>query len=103
MVVFGIKGEAPAAERYINRLKLFSHLANVGKRQEPGNPSCQHYAFPIVQGAVDRRGGSAPDLVRLSIGIEDIAVDIIEDIDQVSGMSKTHRRVRGERRVDNGI
>ncbi len=80
MVVFGIKGEAPAGERFINRLKLVSHLANVGDAKSLAiHPaSTTHSQLSREQQIA---GGLPPDLVRLSIGIEDIA-DIIADIDQ---------------------
>jgi O-acetylhomoserine (thiol)-lyase len=83
MVVFGIKGEAPAGERFINRLKLFSHLANVGDAKSLAiHPaSTTHSQLSREQ---QMAGGLPPDLVRLSVGIEDIA-DIIEDIDQAFG------------------
>jgi len=80
MVVFGIKGDAPVGERFINRLKLFSHLANVGDAKSLAiHPaSTTHSQLSREQ---QLAGGLPPDLVRLSVGIEDID-DIIEDIDQ---------------------
>ena len=80
MVVFGIKGDAPAGERFINRLKLFSHLANVGDAKSLAiHPaSTTHSQLSREQ---QMAGGLPPDLVRLSVGIEDLT-DIIEDIDQ---------------------
>ncbi len=80
MVVFGIKGDAPAGERFINRLKLFSHLANVGDAKSLAiHPaSTTHSQLSREQQIA---GGLPPDLVRLSVGIEDIA-DIMEDIDR---------------------
>jgi len=80
MVVFGIKGEAEAGERFINHLKLFSHLANVGDAKSLAiHPaSTTHSQLSREQQIA---GGLPPDLVRLSVGIEDIA-DILEDIDQ---------------------
>ena len=80
MVVFGIKGEAQAGERFINRLKLFSHVANVGDAKSLAiHPaSTTHSQLSKEQ---QLACGLPPDLVRLSVGIEDIA-DIIEDINQ---------------------
>jgi len=80
IVVFGIKGDAPAGERFINRLKLVSHLANVGDAKSLAiHPaSTTHSQLSREQ---QMAGGLPPDLVRLSVGIEDVA-DIIEDIDQ---------------------
>jgi O-acetylhomoserine (thiol)-lyase len=80
VVVFGIEGDAPAAEKFINRLKLFSHLANVGDAKSlaihPASTTHSQLTNEQKQAA-----GVAPDLVRLSVGIEDIE-DILEDLDQ---------------------
>ncbi len=43
---FGIKGGLEAGKRFINHLKLFTHLANLGDAREPGDPSCQYHAQP---------------------------------------------------------
>jgi O-acetylhomoserine (thiol)-lyase len=61
-------------------LRLFSHLANVGDAKSLAiHPaSTTHSQLSREQQIA---GGLPPDLVRLSIGIEDID-DIIEDIDQ---------------------
>ena len=79
MVVFGIKGEIPAAERFIGRLELFSHLANVGdaKSLVIHPASTTHSQLTREQQIA---AGAAPDLVRLSVGIED-SDDIIADLD----------------------
>ena len=79
MVVFGIKGGRSAGEKFINNLKLFSHLANVGDAKS----LALHPASTSHSQLTDKQlleGGITPDLVRLSIGIENID-DIIEDID----------------------
>ncbi|MFW6180814.1 MAG: O-acetylhomoserine aminocarboxypropyltransferase/cysteine synthase family protein [Spirochaetota bacterium] len=80
MVVFGIKGGRKAGERFINGLRLFSHLANVGDAKSLAlHPaSTSHSQLTEEQ---QTAGGLTPDLVRLSIGIEDVG-DIIADIDQ---------------------
>lgn len=80
MVVFGIKGGRAAGEKFINALQLLSHLANVGDAKSLAlHPaSTSHSQLTEEQ---QRAGGLTPDLVRLSIGIEDSA-DIIADIDQ---------------------
>lgn len=71
MVVFGIKGGAPAAVKLIDHIPLFSHLANVGDAKSlilhPASTS--HSQLTEAQ---QREGGLTPDLVRLSIGIEHI-------------------------------
>jgi O-acetylhomoserine (thiol)-lyase len=80
MVVFGTKAGKEAGEKFINSLKLFSHLANVGDAKSLAlHPaSTSHSQLTEEQ---QREGGLTPDLVRLSIGIEHID-DIKEDIDQ---------------------
>ncbi|MBI4962758.1 MAG: O-acetylhomoserine aminocarboxypropyltransferase/cysteine synthase [Desulfomonile tiedjei] len=80
MVVFGIKGETPAAEKFINHLALFSHLANVGdaKSLVIHPASTTHSQLSREQQIA---AGVPPDLVRLSVGIEDID-DILADLDQ---------------------
>jgi len=80
VVVFGIKGETPAAEKFIEHLKLFSHLANVGdaKSLVIHPASTTHSQLSREQQIA---AGLPPDLVRLSVGIEDID-DILGDLDQ---------------------
>jgi len=80
MVVFGTKGGKAAGEKFINSLKLFSHLANVGDAKSLAiHPaSTTHSQLSEEQ---QREGDVTPELVRLSIGIEHID-DIKEDIDQ---------------------
>lgn len=80
MVVFGIRGGRAAGEKFIDSLKLLSHLANVGDAKSLAlHPaSTSHSQLTEEQ---QKAGGLTPDLVRLSIGIED-ADDIIADIDQ---------------------
>lgn len=80
MVVFGIKGGRAAGEKFIDSLKLLSHLANVGDAKSLAlHPaSTSHSQLSEEQ---QKAGGLTADLVRLSIGIED-AADIIADIDQ---------------------
>jgi O-acetylhomoserine (thiol)-lyase len=80
MVVFGTKGGKPAGEKFINSLKLLSHLANVGDAKSLAlHPaSTSHSQLTEEQ---QREGGLTPELVRLSIGLEHID-DIKEDIDQ---------------------
>jgi O-acetylhomoserine (thiol)-lyase len=80
MVVFGTKGGAAAGEKFINELKLISHLANVGDAKSLAlHPSSTSHSQLTEQ--QQREGGLTPELVRLSIGIEHID-DIKEDIDQ---------------------
>lgn len=77
---FGIKGGTEAGKKFIENLKLFSHLANVGDAKSLAiHPATTtHSQLNEEQQAT---AGVSPDLVRLSIGIEDIE-DIIWDLDQ---------------------
>ncbi len=80
MVVFGIKGGLQAGQKFVDSLKLFSHLANVGDAKSlvlhPSSTS--HSQLSEEQ---QRAGGLTPDLIRLSIGIEHID-DIKQDLEQ---------------------
>jgi O-acetylhomoserine (thiol)-lyase len=80
MVVFGIKGGNAAGTKFIESLKLFSHLANVGDAKSLAiHPATTTHSqlTPEQQAA----GGISPELVRLSVGIEHID-DILADLDQ---------------------
>ncbi|PKL09786.1 MAG: O-acetylhomoserine aminocarboxypropyltransferase [Spirochaetae bacterium HGW-Spirochaetae-7] len=83
MVVFGVKGGKPAGERFIESLKLFSHLANVGDAKSLAlHPaSTSHSQLTEEQ---QKASGLTADLVRLSIGIENID-DIIADLERGLG------------------
>ena len=80
MVVFGIKGGNEAGKKFIESLKLFSHLANVGDAKSLAiHPATTtHSQLTAEQQAA---GGITPELVRLSVGIEHID-DILADLDQ---------------------
>lgn len=80
MVVFGIEGGRASGETFIDHLGLISHLANVGDAKSLAiHPaSTTHSQLSEDQ---QRAGGITPDLVRLSVGIEDVE-DIIYDLDQ---------------------
>ena len=80
VVVFEIKGGSDAGKAFIEKLQLFSHLANVGDAKSLAiHPaSTTHSQLNPEQQAA---GGISPGLIRLSIGIEHIA-DILGDIDQ---------------------
>ena len=77
---FGVKGGIEAGIALVSNLKLFSHLANVGDtRSLVIHPaSTTHRQLTDEQRAIS---GAGNDVVRLSIGIEDVA-DIIADLDQ---------------------
>ena len=80
IVGFGVKGGEAAGKKFIERLRLFSHLANIGDSKSlvihPATTTHQQLA-PEEQQAT----GVTPDYIRLAIGTEDIE-DIIEDLDQ---------------------
>lgn len=80
MVVFGIRGGREAGKRFIDSLRLFSHLANVGDAKSLAlHPaSTTHSQLTEDQ---QRAGGLSPDMIRLSIGIENIN-DIVGDLEQ---------------------
>lgn len=79
VVVFGVKGGVEEGRKFIESLKIFSHLANVGDAKSLAiHPSSTtHSQLTLEQQA---SGGITPELVRLSIGIEHID-DILSDID----------------------
>ena len=80
MVVFGIKGGAAAGKTFIESLQLFSHLANVGDAKSLAiHPATTTHSQ--LNEEQQRGAGITPELVRLSVGLEDPA-DLIEDIDQ---------------------
>ncbi len=80
IVSFGIKGGRPAGRKFIETLKLASHLANVGdaKTLVIHPASTTHQQMDAAQLAV---AGVGEDMVRLSIGLE-AAADIIADLAQ---------------------
>ena len=77
---FGVKGGYEAGKKLINSVKLLSHLANVGDARS----LVIHPASTTHQQLSEENqlaGGVTPDLIRLSIGIEN-AEDILWDLDQ---------------------
>ena len=80
MVGFGIKGGMEAGKRFIDSVKLLSHLANIGDAKSliihPASTTHQQ-----LSEAEQAATGVTADYLRLSVGIEDLA-DIQDDIDQ---------------------
>ena len=76
---FGLKGGYDAGVKLVTNLKLFSHLANIGDtRSLVIHPaSTTHRQLSDAQKTAS---GAGPEVVRLSIGLEDVA-DIIDDLD----------------------
>ena len=77
---FGLKGGYEAGKRFVEGLEMFSHLANIGDtRSLVIHPaSTTHRQLSEEQQVA---AGAGPDVVRLSVGIEDVA-DIIADLEQ---------------------
>ena len=80
LVGFGIKGGLEAGKRFIESVRLLSHLANIGDAKSlvihPASTTHQQ-----LTKAEQMETGVTEDYIRLSIGIEDVE-DIKEDIDQ---------------------
>lgn len=77
---FGLKGGNAAGIALVSKLKLFSHLANVGDTRS----LVIHPASTTHKQLTDEQktlAGAGPDVVRLSVGIEDVA-DLISDLEQ---------------------
>lgn len=77
---FGLKGRYEAGVKLVESLELFSHLANIGdtKSLVIHPASTTHRQLSDEQKVA---AGAGPDVVRLSVGIEDVA-DIIADLEQ---------------------
>jgi O-acetylhomoserine (thiol)-lyase len=77
---FGVRGGYEAGVTLVGKLKLFSHVANVGDVRSlvihPASTTHRQLAEPQKIAA-----GAGPDVVRLSIGLEDVE-DLIADLDQ---------------------
>jgi O-acetylhomoserine (thiol)-lyase len=80
LVTFGIKGGYEAGKKLIDSLELFSLVANIGdaKSLVIHPASTTHQQLSVAEQA---ETGTTPELVRLSVGIEDIR-DILADLDQ---------------------
>ncbi|MGP8186862.1 MAG: PLP-dependent transferase, partial [Terracidiphilus sp.] len=80
LVTFGIKGGYEAGRKLINSLSLFSLLANLGDSKSLViHPASTTHAQ--LSEAEQRDTGVTPELVRLSIGTEDVR-DLIDDLNQ---------------------
>ncbi|WP_324763226.1 O-acetylhomoserine aminocarboxypropyltransferase [Sinorhizobium meliloti] len=80
---FGLAGGYEAGKRFVEALEMFSHLANIGDTRSlvihPASTTHRQLT-PEQQIAA----GAGPDVIRLSVGIEDVA-DIIADLEQALG------------------
>ena len=80
VLTFGVEGGDEAGKKLVGNVKLFSHVANLGDtRSLIIHPSSTTHSQVATEQKV--AAGAGPDVVRLSVGIEDIA-DIIADLDQ---------------------
>jgi O-acetylhomoserine (thiol)-lyase len=77
---FGIKGGVAAGKKFSDSLEIFSLLANVADAKSlvihPASTTHQQ-----LSEAAQKAAGVTPDMIRLSIGLEDVA-DLIDDLDQ---------------------
>jgi O-acetylhomoserine (thiol)-lyase len=77
---FGVKGGRRAGAKFIESLELVSHLANIGDAKtlviHPASTTHQQLSDAQLEA-----GGVGPDLIRLSVGLEDVE-DIMWDLDQ---------------------
>jgi O-acetylhomoserine (thiol)-lyase len=80
---FGLKGGYEAGVRTVSQVKLLSHLANVGDTRSliihPASTTHSQLSSEQLKLA-----GAGPDVVRLSVGLEDVE-DVIADLDQAIG------------------
>ena len=80
LIGFGVKGGEEAGKAFINNVKLFSHVANIGDSKSlvihPATTTHQQ-----LTAAEQESTGVTSDYIRLSIGIEDVE-DIISDLEQ---------------------
>ncbi len=83
---FGVKGGFNAGRQFIESLQLFSHLANVGDAKSLViHPASTTHAQMSAEEQL--AGGVTPDMIRLSIGLEDVE-DLTWDLDQALAASQ---------------
>ena len=83
VLTFGLKGGYDAGVKVVSSVKLFSHLANIGDTRSliihPASTTHSQLSAEQL-----KQAGAGADVVRLSVGIEDLA-DIIADLEQAIG------------------
>jgi len=88
LITFGIKGGYDAGKKLIDTLELFSLLANIGDAKSLViHPASTTHQQLSVEEQADT--GVTPEMVRLSVGIEDIR-DILADLDQAIEAANGH-------------
>ncbi|HRP70721.1 MAG TPA: PLP-dependent transferase, partial [Turneriella sp.] len=80
LVGFGVKGGLEAGKKFINSVKLLSHLANIGDAKTLVIHPASTTHSQLTE-AEQIETGVSPDYVRLSVGLETVS-DITADIDQ---------------------
>jgi len=83
---FGLKSGREGGVKFIKALKLFSHLANIGDAKSLAIHSASTTHSQLSDDEL-RGAGVAPEMVRLSIGIENVD-DLIDDLDQALEAAK---------------
>jgi O-acetylhomoserine (thiol)-lyase len=80
---FGVNGGYEAGKRFIEKVELASHLANVGdaKTLVIHPASTTHQQVPVEE---RKASGVGDEMIRISVGIEDVD-DIIDDLDRALG------------------
>ena len=77
---FGLAGGYPAGVKFIEKLKIFSHLANVADAK-----SLVIHPASTTHGQLDEKGlkeaGVQPEMIRMTVGLEDVN-DLLEDVAQ---------------------
>jgi O-acetylhomoserine (thiol)-lyase len=80
MLGFGVQGGREAGARFIDHLRIFSHVANLGDVKSMAiHPASTTHSQ--LNEAEQIAAGVSPDFIRLSVGLEDIE-DILWDLDQ---------------------
>jgi O-acetylhomoserine (thiol)-lyase len=86
---FGLKGGRPAGRRFIETVRIFSHLANVGDAKSlvihPASTTHHRMDAQALEAA-----GISEGTIRLSIGLEDVD-DLIDDLSQAIRASQRVR------------
>lgn len=80
ILTFGVKGGYEAGRSFINNVQLFSHLANVGDAKSLVIHPASTTHSQLTEEDM-KAGNITPDMIRMSVGIED-ANDLIWDLDQ---------------------
>ena len=80
LVGFGVKGGLEAGKKFINSVKLLSHLANIGDAKSLVIHPASTTHSQLTPAELEETGAT-PDYIRLSVGLEDVA-DIKADIEQ---------------------